>query len=164
MRALAIDPGSSVSHWTVLEASMPHELDDKPEWLASGKLANGETLGASVERLAREHEVSVVAVETIASRFVQPGQGMHLAQTAQAAGEIVGWCRKAGLDVRCIPSFDWRKWLCNRPSAKDAQISHALSFTVHMPKRSNPHTRDAAGLALYVLSSNGGAERQQERL
>jgi hypothetical protein len=77
-----------------------------------------------------------------------------MVQSSQSAGIIRGWLSaKCSCEVVPASSYDWRKTITGTPTAKDKQIEHALVEIQHvadMPKRSNPHVRDACGLGIFV--------------
>jgi Holliday junction resolvasome RuvABC endonuclease subunit len=152
-RVLGIDPGTHVG-WCVVDVSEGHAV-----WRVAGTLhleAAGElSIAGALAGTANEWHVHAIAIEDFARKFCNPKQAQQMVQSAQSAGIIRGWlaCQLSGMQLLAFSSYDWRKAIVGSSVAKDAQIEHALVEIQHvadMPKRSNPHVRDACGLAIHA--------------
>lgn len=95
----------------------------------------------------------IVAIEGIEGVYGRSRFGASMAtalvQAARQAGELVAVARHAGHLVLEVPAARWRKGLCGKGAASDAQIKAALAPIIGS-KRTNAHVRDALGLARHA--------------
>lgn len=144
MRILGIDPGTAKTGLAVVEVG----TDGNGVWIESTTVAPNELNPSLFTDYKVNKDISVVAIE---SPEGHNGPAIkYLAPTAQLAGECGGMCRVLGMHILYVKPREWRKVLCGRGNPTDASIAEALGVAMDLPKRSNEHTRDAAGLALVV--------------
>jgi hypothetical protein len=71
--------------------------------------------------------------------------------TARAAGELGGAAMARGYRVEYITAADWRAGLLGVANAHDPAVRAWVEEHIQgWPKKSNPHTRDAAALAVFA--------------
>jgi hypothetical protein len=71
--------------------------------------------------------------------------------TARAAGELGGAAKARGYRVEYVTAADWRAGLLGAANAHDKAIAAWVAEHIQgWPKKSNPHTRDAAALAVFA--------------
>jgi Holliday junction resolvasome RuvABC endonuclease subunit len=143
---LGIDPGVSGGHhgWALLDATPGQR---RPRFVAGGHSPTAAVL-AQLDRLTPEDRV---AVETPSGYVWRYERGAALLAMAEAAGYLQGRAEARGLRVLSPSAQDWRRVLCQDPSASDDQIARAVAYHVdQLPKRSNPHVRDALGVGVAV--------------
>lgn len=114
-----------------------------------------------VERRERVHAIKGKPVSTT--------QATQLKTADWLGGEIASAARGMGYGVHLIPPEEWRKALTGNIHASNAEISEAVSLSIDgWPKRSNPHMRDAAGMALYCarreMAKRGGQTAETPRV
>lgn len=145
MLILGIDPGVSGGHhgWALLDATP----GQRPRFLAGGH-DPAPTVLLQIDRLGVGDQV---AIETPAGYVWRYERGAALLAMAEAAGYFRGRAEARGLRAASPSAQDWRRGLCQDPSASDEQIARAVTYHVdQLPTRSTPHLRDALGMALVV--------------
>jgi Holliday junction resolvasome RuvABC endonuclease subunit len=138
---LGVDPGSRRTGLTVLLLE-----DNMATWVDAQTLEPDQIRPDLFSQYRLNHDVSAVFIEKPEGRNGPAVK--HIPPTALIAGEVGGMCRTLGLPVAYLLAREWRKPLCGRGSAKDSEIEIALSAHIDLPKRTNAHVRDAAGVAL----------------
>ncbi len=145
MLILGIDPGvrGGAHGWALLSATRQR----RPSFVAGGHSPT-EAVLLQVGRLTPE---DWVAVETPSGYVWHYERGADLLSMAEVAGYFRGRGEARGLRVLAPSAQDWRRVLCQDPSASDEQIARAVAYHVdQLPKRSNPHLRDALGMGVAV--------------
>lgn len=151
VRVLGIDPGlpskTGGTGWAVVDV-----MPDITGVYVDGGVIRVDVDPHHITRLITDNDVALVAIE----RPRAAGSGaLLLIDTALVAGQILGWSRIASSHTSTCTSWDWKRVLTGHPSAKDAEVKHALSGCVEgLPARTNCHVRDAVGVALW-----GGREK-----
>lgn len=75
----------------------------------------------------------------------------QLATAKELGGGAVEIARFIGYRISLVTPEEWRKALCGDHHADDKMVGAAIPLAIAgWPKRSNPHERDAAGVALYA--------------
>jgi len=150
IRVLGVDPGSSHVGMTVLDIG-----DSPTSWVSQETMRPEEFTPATFSTYKSGCDVYMVAIEAPVGR-TGPWVG-PVVQTALIAGEIFGICKTLGMRPQYVLCKDWRKMLCGKGNASDAEVKEALSREVCLPVRTNAHVRDAAGVALVAgrLAYNG---------
>ena len=149
VRVLGLDPGSVHLGWCVVDVP----AKGVPVWLAGG----GETwLGfptlAAILLTADQMGTRLYAVETMECCFgIRPTVVKALIEAAQIGGYIRGRVEASNLRCAVASSYEWRSEIVGRSNPKGSEIEHAMRELLHMdlPRRTNPHSRDAACLAVY---------------
>jgi len=150
MKVLGIDPGTHVG-WCIVDVRA-----DTARWCEAGtiELAPGGEIQVAGKLSMMRQGVELIAIEDFAKKWCSPAQAQQMVQSAQSAGIIRGWlASQCSVPLVAFSSYDWRKVITGTSTAKDKQIEHALVEIQHvadLPKRSNPHVRDACGLAIYA--------------
>jgi len=143
---LDIDPGATIGYALVSAAIRPAVLDH-------GKTRElGAVLGMIRGARARR-ELLVVAVEAVGLVYQRDGFGPrmagYLAASSRQVGELVEAARAEGCPVLEVECREWRRQLCGKHNAGDTAVETALMLCGLLPKRSNPHSRDAIGIARH---------------
>lgn len=154
MRTLGWDPGRRWVGWALL---------DVPErgpavHLRSGMLDLQESdlfAAGSPLLTMREDGVLHVAVEQVRQVVERDGfsisMAAELARAERVGGLIVGAARILGMQWSEPSAPAWRQSLCGQRQASDALIKTIMEARVHgLPARTNPHQRDAMGVAIYA--------------
>jgi Holliday junction resolvasome RuvABC endonuclease subunit len=143
---LGIDPGTWEGRhgWALLEASP----GCPPRWLSAGHSPSK----ALLDDLAPQVPLGLrVALETAAGYVWQHYKGADLLSMNRAAGYLQGRFEALGIEVLTPASQDWRRVVCGKGAASDAQIAAAVRAGVlGVPARAKVHSLDAAGAALAV--------------
>lgn len=150
---LAVDPGSRESA-AVLVAPAPR---GRIHVVRSGMVAEGEWLDWLTK------ELDVVAIERAEGPAFAPFRVPHLLEAQWTAGYLAGLAVSMLLHVKPVSAQTWRAGVIGHlPRAKpipgvkkgrgqmDATIARALPLFVEGLEASNPHVRDALGLAVFV--------------
>jgi Holliday junction resolvasome RuvABC endonuclease subunit len=161
MVVVGFDPGGERSGWAALEIS-GSAAQPRAAFLGTGDVeSTGPALDvffASCAPLAR-YPGRVVAVErTKGKAYSDKGAGVvpHLIECARADSMICENARVRGLRVVQLPAVEWRRHVCGRHDPDDALVKVTiLRFVAGWPSRSNPHNRDAAGVALAAAMKSG---------
>lgn len=151
IRVLGIDPGlapaADAKHptggtgWCILDVFPA----GKSLWVDGGRV---DTLTLKeLTAIVQDNKVEHVAVETP----VPAAQGAlrNLVETALIAGELLGWSQFMAPVSRYTAS-EWRRALTGAPGPKDSVVKYHLEDMLDLPKKSNRHARDAAGLAWHA--------------
>lgn len=156
MKVLGIDPGSDKTAMVVLE------------FMDTAQKGHGR-LSIETQGFVRpQHGIvaefvdfmfDVAVVETVARRFVRPGQAMHLAATAQNAGVVVGQLNVLAMHesvpglLYAIPAFAWKAGLGLRQNAKDVETRRVVGGILErlgcVDRPRNVHFWDASAAALF---------------
>lgn len=95
----------------------------------------------------------VVAIESAKSIYPRAGFTSRMATLLAAQQRQVGILAATAQELGCavleVECREWRKQLCGKMNAGDTAVSSALMLARLLPKRSNPHTRDAIGVARH---------------
>lgn len=170
MIVLGVDPGSPAKptpaaphpeparHGWALVEILP---DQRPRWVDAGHSTED-----AVRCRMRVAGVSHVAVECPA-RVHTAEAGMSLLATAFEAGRFHGCALEMGLVSAVLTAEDWRMCVAGSRSPSDAVVKVAIGHLVALPRQTNAHERDAAGVALgWALRSGvlvGGRGRLTHR-
>ena len=155
---LAVDPGCGHIGWCVLSITKCQKSGESiPTWIAHGTLPGRGKVSinaAELSKYVKQYGATLFAIENIAGQWISQLRAANLVQTAYQAGYFLGYLAKAfpKLQTAEIPATKWRKAITGNSHAKDAEIKFALDDIVILgaPKSSNPHNRDACGLALHA--------------
>lgn len=140
VKVLGIDPGSGHIGLAVIDVGDQGFL----EWVSCATVKPGEVTTAMLATY-KMNDVAFVVVEAPVGR---PGPWIGpVVDTAMIAGEIYGMAMCVGLRPTYVTCSDWRKVITGRHNASDAQVKVALEKRMVLPKRTNAHVRDAAGVA-----------------
>lgn len=94
-------------------------------------------------------QIDAVCVEMPVGR---PGPWIGpIVQTAACAGEFFGAAMALGLPAEYVTCSKWRKELCGKANAKDAQVKEAMKGLFPQVPKTNAHVRDAAMVAAYMV-------------
>jgi Holliday junction resolvasome RuvABC endonuclease subunit len=152
--AVGVDAGSYTSGVTVLAISGTR-LNPIATFVWTGEVeSTGPAFDAFFARCLPFQQAAskFVAVEkTQGVAYGAKGAGIvpHLISCARADAMICENARHLGVLVVELTAVEWRKQVCGRPNAKDSQVKTAIAQLVrNWPRVSNPHHRDAAGVAL----------------
>ena len=156
MIVLAFDPGAHVGT-ALLETQGGGR---RPRYCAGGEI------GPSVEEVRWMLTQSVRAgADRVVIESEPPGQAKKahvtrkggrkvdisgpLQDMAQVAGLIYGMATSMGFDVVWMPATKWRRIVCGKATATDAEVKHMVTMLVEgLPAKTNTHVRDAVGCAL----------------
>jgi Holliday junction resolvasome RuvABC endonuclease subunit len=146
MMVLGIDPGPTRNGWALLDFTVRMS----PVWFEAGVVDDvGELLLDLVEH-GYYDRIKVVAVEQ-ARALWKPEANVQAIGTAWAGGRALGFAEGLGLEVVALGVNEWRQAFVGhsqRGDNIDAKVENALRALVrHVPKRTNVHVRDAAGVA-----------------
>ncbi len=144
---LGIDPGTWEGRhgWALLEASP----GCPPRWLSAGHTPTPELFAGVSAALAPG--LVRVALETAAGYVWQHYKGADLLSMNRTAGYLQGRFEALGIEVLTPASQDWRRVVCGKGAASDAQIAAAVRAGVlGVPAKAKVHSLDAAGAALAV--------------
>jgi hypothetical protein len=152
MILLGIDPGApakptpanrtpiALHGWCLLDV----QPDQRPVWVSAG---HSEMAGL-IDLIEHASDLDAVVVERPV-RAHKMEANMPLLETALAAGEFYGRAAQMGRAAALLSAESWRACVAGSSSASDARVKTALGIHLpNLPKRSNPHERDAAGVAL----------------
>lgn len=146
MRAIGIDPGAETGI-----AVMELRPGARFRWLDHVRL-NPKAPALHLALLINIWTPDVVAVEVPSGYVFEHQRGKDLLATGVLAGELIDRARTSGVEVVRASASTWRKALTGKGNAGDDLVRTALERrTDNMPKRSNEHARDAAGVAAYAL-------------
>lgn len=154
VRVLGVDPGATIG-WCVLDVG-----DSTGSYVSAGAVrAGAHGLGddarSLLESVLAGARAIILAIERVEHVHGQARMGSSyaegLARAGWVGGEIAQLGRARGLEVATVEAAVWRKLLVGSRTAKDAQIAAMVRVRIPTwPKRSNAHTRDAAGVALWA--------------
>lgn len=151
MIILAFDPGSNETGFAVVDTRGGGGTPITVTYLDSGNIASKP---AEFSRLIRSEKPDIVAVENLAGfAYATKGPGIvaALISSAHAAGLVCAIAWAEGVELVEMTATQWRKIVLGNGSATDERIADVVPKLIHgWPKRSNKHTRDAAGLAVGV--------------
>ena len=141
MITLAIDPGPTKCGWAV--------LDDKT-YMFSGMFASTPEAIITFFKLdASELGIHRCLIEKPVVGRRQAAKLIH--ETGIVTGFICGLGYGMGFRFGHVRAMDWRKQLCGTHTASDKLIKECVEAVVlKLPAKTNEHTRDAMGLALYA--------------
>lgn len=107
---------------------------------------------ASIEGAVRLRHCTVAAIELPAQLYAKGAVARAVLSASATGGVLHGWLARSGAvrEVAAVAPEEWRKWLTGRRNPTDKQVKAALAARGVLPPRSNPHLRDALGVALYV--------------
>lgn len=143
---LGIDPGPS---WTAIAVVRVHS-DLWREWTAA-RYVETKDVTKHVERAQDDLGPLVIALEVVRGFIFAPYRGPHVIATSEVVGGLKNDFASRGWTFVEITAGQWRKQLCDRANADKKLIAQRLAiFFMNQPKKSNEHTRDAAGAALAV--------------
>jgi len=150
MIVLGVDPGApakptpgnrapvALHGWCLLDV----QPGERPVWVDAGhdttdfvlsRMRDTAPGAVVIERPSRAHTVEV---------------NMPLLATAFAAGEFYGRALEQGRTAAVLTAEDWRVCVAGSRSPSDAVVKVAVGRLVALPRQTNAHERDAAGVAL----------------
>lgn len=149
---ISFDPGSAQTAYCILRGNKHTQ-----HYVSSG------TIPSTLEHaraFLNANPADAYAVE-ICGRFApNPKIMLSLLKTSEFAGVLIGLAFATGKPVFTLPAnaprgrTSWRVLLCGRQAgevAGDATVKQYLARSLNMPKVSNNHARDAAGLGVVAL-------------
>lgn len=144
MMVFAFDTGPKSHGWALLNVT-----DDDACYLKSGTVD-----ATTAEKWLPLHEDfyfgALLAIECPLHAFSAKLASSIIA-TARAAGELGGAAKARGYRVEYITAADWRAGLLGAANAHDGAVKAWVEQHIQgWPKKSNPHTRDAAALAVWA--------------
>lgn len=161
MIVLGIDPGATVG-LALIEVPPV----GRPKWLWHGDTRRVQRAIVSAmydasASLGVRVPVDAIAIEEVRGYVYEKQRGAELFKTSQREGRLIEQAESYGLAPIMVSRADWRKALCGNGSADDAKVKRALELqAVGMPKRTNAHVRDAAGVAIVGARMAMAARRK----
>jgi|SRR5690606_5922310 len=154
MIVLGIDPGATVGLALIEVPAV-----GRPKWIWHDAIREEEL---SLPELQWDEDApGVIAIEQVEGYAYDHVRSKALIQTARLEGRLIEQARAMGYDPGMVSRSQWRKALCGNGSADDAEVKRALELqTVGMPKRTNAHARDAAGVAIVGARMAMAARRK----
>lgn len=153
---VGFDPGSKRSAYGVIEVAGT-AAQPRFSFLATGDIeSTGPAADEFFARCAPLHAAAgrIVAVEVVQGViYGKKGAGIapDLFECKGADAMLCENVRWRGIDLVRLPAVRWRKAVADDAHATDAKIKIAVTrFLRGMPKQSNPHNRDALGVAIAV--------------
>ena len=142
MLVLAFDTGPKAHGWAIVSV----EAD-----LAEARMCGGLKYGAHpLTVVPPMYSPGLIAIEAPLHAYSAKTASAIIA-TSRAAGELGGAARALGYRVEYVTAADWRAGLLGAANAHDAAVKAWVEQHIQgWPKRSNPHTRDAAALAVWA--------------
>jgi hypothetical protein len=151
MILLGVDPGApakptpgnrhpvALHGWCLLDV----QPGERPRWVSAGH----DTTDFVLSRMRDTAPGAVVIERPVRAHKMEAN--MPLLETALAAGEFYGRAAQMGRTAALLSAESWRACVAGSSSASDARVKTALGIHLpNLPKQSNPHERDAAGVAL----------------
>ncbi len=147
-RVLGVDPGPTHTGFALLDFSIP----SSPVWFMGGTCDDVETVFDTLE--GGNARPDLMCIERPRALH-DPMANVQVMATAWAGGIVVGLARGRGFTVQEVGQNEWRQALVGhskRGDNVDHKVEAALRLLVRqMPKRTNVHARDAAGVACIGL-------------
>lgn len=115
-----------------------------------------EMLSSKLRALLQTSKPELVAIERILDVVdfrgnVRANYAQGLALSNWIGGLLAGVARSQGVRVATPSAHEWRSSLCGTRMATDAQVKQMVRLRCpSWPAKSNPHERDAAGVALWA--------------
>jgi Holliday junction resolvasome RuvABC endonuclease subunit len=145
IRVFAFDPGSAHIGYAMVDV---FPSITKSIWIEHGKLEPKDINRESILDLIAGERVDAFAIEKPVPRAANALA--QLIGTAWIGGLIEGILRSKTDRIQTMTSYDWKRTLCGNHVANDAIVANALGHFSDVPKRTNPHSRDAAAIAIVV--------------
>lgn len=156
MIALGIDTGANTA-WALVDVPRYAPM---PAVKAVGMLGRGDR-AAELRALinAAILPIECVGIEHVVTVFPRERFGAAMASNLVAAAVVVGElkneCSHAALQAKLVTAGEWRKAIIGNARATDKDISQWLGLAVYCNHRTNEHTRDAIGVAIYAARHAG---------
>jgi Holliday junction resolvasome RuvABC endonuclease subunit len=146
IRVAAFDPGSAHTGFAIVDV---FAQGSKPcVWVEQATLGPSEVTRERIIDMIYGEAIDTFAIERPVPRAVRAlGQ---LIDTAWIGGIIYGVLTSQTSRVHRMTSYEWKRLLCGNHVATDGIVADCLARFSDMPKKSNPHTRDAAALAIVT--------------
>ena len=146
IRVAAFDPGSANIGFAIIDV---FANGSKPSvWVEHSKMVPADITRSTIIDLIYGEGIDAFAIEKPIPRASKAlGQ---LIETAWVGGLIAGILTSQTSRVTMMTSYDWKRIFCGNHVANDAIVADALARFSDMPKKTNPHSRDAAALAIVT--------------
>lgn len=143
MLVLGIDPGATIGL-----ALIEVPARGRPRWVWHGDTRDhDDPVAWAMDASAIVPQA--IAIEELDGYVYEQARGAALIKTARLEGRIVVQVTALGFTPVGMSRAQWRRAICGNGQANDARVKAALSLQVlDMPKRTNAHVRDAAGVAI----------------
>jgi hypothetical protein len=144
MRCLAIDPGAHCG-WCVYDTRAGVISTGTEQWCGF----------PTVAALAMTYEEKGCSVVVIEEPFVRGGTGpagWAVGEVCKIFGYLRGRLEASGVPCLPVAAGDWQRAVTGKGRGTRGMgglVKEDLAARGMLPKRSNPHVRDAIGLALY---------------
>jgi Holliday junction resolvasome RuvABC endonuclease subunit len=140
---LGIDTGPKSHGWAVIRVE-----GESARYADSGNCPV--ELGTDLTKMSAWNGETLIAIEAPLHAY-SAATASPIIATARAAGELGGAAKARGYRVEYVTAADWRAGLLGAANAHDRAIAAWVQEHIQgWPKKSNPHTRDAAALAVFT--------------
>lgn len=165
---LAFDPGATVG-FAILESAPGTR---RPRFIDGGseRFDDPSFFASLLDAFRHQYPYGRIAIESDppghskkAHKIRKGGRDVDISGALQdmmrVAGIIEGIAIGVGLDVDHVPATVWRRSVCGKPTASDAEVKRMVTMLVEgLPARSSAHLRDAVGCAYVALSMRRAAK------
>ncbi len=174
MISIGIDTGANTA-WAIVD--VPARQIERPKVLAVGMFAREDRPGQLMEHIQAGYDfgyaIGCIGIEHAPKMYQRARFGAHMASCIgegnAIARELANEAKHAGHTAILVTAAEWRKELIGNARAKTPMIARWVAlatlgtgFGAAIGIKTNQHTRDAIGVAIYAARRAMRAIAQEE--